>query len=330
MRASKSLRAYAIPMSFAVAAILAVTLAVVPPSHAEVAGKAMAGTDGSAAAGNPLLVLSYNVCWQCMTHTSSGSATHLGSDCVFVQGKTKTTICAEHMAALIERTPGDYGAANYDFVSIQEGSNWPALAAAAPNTLGKLTARPYKNGREWGVTFYDPSKYQLTNVHTYGGDSGHGYTFEVLIFEPNELIFVNVHNCHDYQQCDLTTLEEQLSHFLLGLHLDPEELQKLKSFRVIAAGDFNESGQGGLHGPGGTQGELSFAPFAFASIPTTVSVENPPVTCCSQRTPWSGFRSGDFILDSQGAVTPVIPKGYDRNLIQSDHLPVVAVLPASP
>ena len=272
-----------------------------------------------------MLVLSYNICWQCMTNTPKGSAPTLGAECTCTATHADAngcarTICAEHMARLIEGTPADYGVANYDFVALQEASNWQALEDAAPNTLGKLKAQAYKveGGPEWSVVFWDGARYALT--HHFGGDSGHGYAFQVLIFELARTVFVNVHNCHSHQECSLSTLEEALSATLLD-NLGPDELKALRGYRLIVAGDFNRAAD--LD----PEGQMSIAPLGPAGIATRVALQSPPITCCSQATPWKGRRSGDFIFDSRSVASPEIPRSYDVEVPRSDHLPVVALVP---
>ena len=119
------------------------------------------GTAQPAGTEEQMLVLSYNICWQCMTNTPKGSAPTLGAECACTGEDPDTngcarTVCAEHMARLIEETPADYGVANYDFVALQEASNWQALRGAAPSTLGKMKAQAYRveGGLEWAVVLW--------------------------------------------------------------------------------------------------------------------------------------------------------------------------------
>ena len=271
-----------------------------------------------------MLVLSYNICWQCMTNTSKGSAPTLGAECTCTEYEEDTkscaeTVCTEDMARLIEATPADYGTANYDFVALQEASNWRALVAAAPHTLGRLKAQPYKieGGHEWSVVFWDGSLYTLS--HQFGGDSGHGYAFQVLVFDAARIVFVNVHSCHSHQGCSLSTLDHELSRTLLE-GLGRNEVKELQGYRLIVAGDFNRAAEVD------SQGQMSIALLSEAGIATRVSLRNPPVTCCSQARPWKGRRSGDFVFDSRSVASPEIPRSYDANVLRSDHLPVVALL----
>jgi len=272
-----------------------------------------------------MLVLSYNICWQCMTNTASGSAPTLGAQCTCTEREPASsgcarTVCAERMAPLIEATPADYGVANYDFVALQEASNWQALVDAAPTTLGRLQAQPYKieDGHEWAVVLWDGSRYALSNH--FGGDSGRGYAFQVLVFEAARTVFVNVHNCHSHQACSLSTLDELISRRLLD-ELGPDRANALRGYRLVVAGDFNQAAEVD------SRGQMSIAPLGGAGIPTRVSLQDPPITCCSQDKPWKGRRSGDFIFDSRSVAFPEIPPGDDPDVPRSDHRPVVALLP---
>jgi len=49
------------------------------------------------------LVLSYNICFQTMTHNATGSAYTLGQNCTYLAG-SRLTICAKNMAQMIEGT----------------------------------------------------------------------------------------------------------------------------------------------------------------------------------------------------------------------------------
>jgi len=100
--------------------------------------------------------------------------------------------------------------------------------------------------------------------------------------------------------------------------LTSKEISALQNYRIIAVGDFNQVALG--------QTNVSFTPFSFAGISTKISLTNPPKTCCDTygSKPWSGSINGDFIFDSAAPAMPEVPSNYDRNKLQSDHLPVVA------
>lgn len=92
-----------------------------------------------------------------------------------------------------------------------------------------------------------------------------------------------------------------MSDGLLDLHLDPEEFARIRTSRQIVVGDFN----GLWQVPSGKP--FSTASFEHAGIPTRVSRENPPITCCLDALPWSSYGTGDFIFDSKSIALPATP-----------------------
>lgn len=71
-------------------------------------------------------------------------------------------------------------------------------------------------------------------------------------------------------------------------------------------------------------------------IATEIALVDTPYTCCQSDGDWSdgaggvsrGKRGGDYIFDSQAPAQIIIPPNYDPRFLCSDHLPVIATLPA--
>jgi|GEM_PF-2124595 len=261
-----------------------------------------------------LLVLSYNICWQCMTNTPAGTAKNLGEACVYSDLNYPTTVCAERMGKFIETIPGNSGVVNYDFVGLQEASKWQSILKLAPNTLGKMEFETSQSGHEMMVTFYDP-KYTL--LQAIKGEFESGRPFQVLIFKEN-IIFINLHNNHKY---NMNHIQGSLSQSLTdNLHKNID-IRDLVNSRIIVVGDFNFGGND----------EIAIKPFAGTIVQTESWLRNPAISCCDEyvpsiKDPWEGYRSGDFIFDSKGIAIPIRPTGYDSTSTQSDHIPVISLL----
>ncbi len=102
-----------------------------------------------------ILILTYNICWQCMANTASGSASGLGAYCVYSDLPYQTTTCAERMGKYIETIPGNTGMIDFDFAGFQEASKWQSIYKLAPQTLGNMEYETSQSGYEMMVTFYN-------------------------------------------------------------------------------------------------------------------------------------------------------------------------------
>ncbi|MEL7117714.1 MAG: hypothetical protein AAGP08_19365, partial [Pseudomonadota bacterium] len=134
----------------------------------------------------PLLVLSYNISHEAMAHQYKNphfSARALGKKCTFVPGHRTLTKCAVNVAHVIDEIPGltDQSAGGpafdtYDFVGLQEATNWWNLVSHAPRTLQQMAAVHSSSGLETMVTFYDGVKYTLD--HHVDGAIARGRPFQ--------------------------------------------------------------------------------------------------------------------------------------------------------
>jgi len=294
---------------------------------AAVLAAVMALAGGAAPAQEGLTVLSYNVCWQCMSPGRAG----LGGKCtdVTVQGRTVTS-CAKAMGAAI-----DSYAPRYDFVGLQEASHWQDFRLLAPKTLGKMTGIESRSGHEFMVSFYDPARF-TQQYQTLNGDIGSGRPIMINLFSDAAgaaYTFVNIHNCHG--GCTLSRLEQAIDEAVRQVDQEGGSLYaEITGFigrsRIVVTGDFNEASyqQSG-------SGTVGWKPFFDAGIGTEAAVEDAPRSCCSTAIPWNcgpagtlepWCRPGDYVFDSKAAARPEIPAQYDASVPQSDHKPVLAVM----
>lgn len=282
---------------------------------------------------DPLLVLSYNVCFQAMTHNATGSAAPLGAACTIVPGHTKLTRCALTMAHMIDGAPQALGLTNYAFAGFQEASRWYEFQPQAPRTLQKLELIHSRSGPSSMVSFFDAERFE--RVAEVNSEFSDGRPFHILVCRhragPGGVIFINAHYRHDNTARKREEAFSVISQILSGA-LEGQSLPSdIHEFRIIAVGDYNEAGWNWDDGSLYTD---HWTPFAPMNIHTRIAIANTPYTCCQPDGDWSdgaggiaqGARGGDYIFDSQAPATLEIPPNYDPRALCSDHLPVIARL----
>jgi hypothetical protein len=130
-------------------------------------------------------VLSYNVCWECMTVSSGGSAGTYGATC----GTTVNNHCRQNIINICNR-------GNYDFIGIQEGG--PGLAAAIPN----LQTLVYTAGRTNAILLYNAQTFTPIGNYTAGNvpKARPGRPYIAQRFKDNatnqEIIVMSLHADH--------------------------------------------------------------------------------------------------------------------------------------
>lgn len=272
---------------------------------------------------NPLTVLSYNISFQAMTNNSHGSAGNLGRKCTCI-GNTRLTKCAQNMADMIEAIPASLQVQTLDLVGLQEASRWSLLQVAAKWTLAKMGTVSTKFGKSKMVSFYNDNRFTLTK--NFNGEFSSDRPFQILVLkenlEPNQgVVFINTHNPHGYS---FGQVQQHLSNAVSTFLTDEE-----KKYRIIAVGDFNETG---WHWNSSKLDPKTWQPFT--TVDKTVSIQNVIFSCSEDDGEWSNGhggikkaqRGGDYIFDSQSSAKIQVPPAYDATKLQSDHLPVVAVL----
>lgn len=271
-----------------------------------------------------IAVLSYNICFQAMTNYSGGSASELGRKCTYIRN-SRLTICGNNMATMIDAIPASMNIPALDFVGFQEASRWKELQGDATGTLNKMQAIGSKEGRSEMVSFYDGAKYTLTKQ--YFGRFLIDRPFQILFFKSNAVdngvIFINAHNPHGYSFCKM---QAALSSAIENRITDEE-----KKYQIIAVGDFNETS---WDWQSNSMKQNSWTPFSELNLFTSISVGAPVFSCSQADGVWSdgqggirkGSRGGDYIFSSGAAADIKVPPAYDPKLLQSDHLPIVAIV----
>lgn len=291
-------------------------------------------------------VLTYNVCWECMTNSKTGSAKRLGQQCTYktvnniANTQIDATICAENMAKAIDEFDDYYGGneAGYDFIGLQEAADWEKLKDLS-HSLSKMTAVEMRTSIQQFVSFYNQDKYDLEKEingalvderKNAGGkiEQHADRLFQILIFK-QPVIFVNVHNGHG-DAFSRMVVERKISAALKKV-LTSDEIEAKKNHRVIIVGDFNDHKN--YFWPDQFKYGLSYVPFRYADLLTPVFfLAEPQGTCCSTKIPFGAknLRVSDFILDSE-KIAPLsiveVPRNYDYASPKSDHLPVIFFKP---
>lgn len=272
----------------------------------------------------PVVVLSYNICFQAMTNNPIKSAPILGAKCTFIPG-SKLTICGNNMAQVIEAMPKSLNVSGFDFVGFQEASYYYEMTTAAPNTLGKMICIHSKEAKSYMASYYDGNKYSLTKK--FFGDFSHGRPYHILVFKNKNnaggTIFINAHNPHSYSYL--------LMQAHLGKTVEGQLSDEEKKYRIITVGDYNETSWDWHNRKMYSQ---TWTPFIDAGITTPVSITGKPVITCAEDGKWENadkeagnMRGGDYVFDSQAPAVIQVPPKYTNDKYLSDHLPVVALLP---
>ncbi|MDX1730328.1 MAG: hypothetical protein R3184_04255 [Aurantimonas coralicida] len=274
-----------------------------------------------------LLVLSYNVCWEAMSHHHG---LPLGDACTFVPGNPHLTRCAVNVAHCIDAMPEAMGMDGFAFIGLQEASLWWEWRDLAPRTMAAMVPVHSESRHELMVSYYDDRRYALAHEPVFG-TVGSGRPFQILVCAERRgsggVIFINVHNGH---HGDFAFVAGYLGRALAPLPLTAAE----KDYRIVVVGDFNEAN---WNWQTGRLDVTSWQPLAGAGIATEVHIGATPFTCCKSDGDWQarggglarGDRAGDYVFDSVGPAADQIPPNYPPDKLQSDHLPVVALLPAA-
>jgi exonuclease III len=300
---------------------------------------------------SPMLVLSYNICYQAMCHDGHGSAAQLGMSCTW-SSVNNMTICALNIARMIDGTPGAAGSANYDFVGLQEANYADELALQATNTLAhmqkitsKATGTPNAKGAKM-ASFYNQNKYTL--VESFCGvfsSKNLERPFHILLLNDkatsDSILFINVHTPHgkdvnthtNVPYRDFDAVAYDLSQAASGM----KSFDASKSYTIIMTGDFNETG---WNWGNNDLIPKQWSPLHFAGLATKVAISNVVFSCSQDNGCWEkadGMRGGDYIFSSLTPATISVPQNYvfapqgacgDINIMktiwQSDHLPVTA------
>lgn len=262
------------------------------------------------------------------------------------------TACLNNVVELIDNSGI---VQNYDFVALQEATNWEIIYNKS-NELKRMVEYVYhKADLEDMVTFYDVNKYTLLAVKVGNLEPGGGRPYQILFLEGNLdrnfYIFINLHNGHHLNKYQFQQkLSENLQNAVVipprsrfidkhTTEVDVCSLINGKEFKVIVAGDFNDHGKNYWE---------DFQPFRYTTHVNLNKIvvkanSQPPFTCCAPVTSQIGIRRnagmdtlyGDYILVSNN-----LRVVRDNSIVQdfeydadkkptSDHLPVEIFLDIS-
>jgi len=292
-------------------------------------------------------VLSWNVSWGSMTgNPANSTASVISGHCGSLPKINGSTPCLINVAKFIDQS-------SYDFVAIQEATKWDDILNNS-STLKKMGGYVHNQApppfKAEVATFYDKSKYNLLAVKCGNILTKSGRPYQILFLygkkDCNFYIFINLHNDHHVTK---DTLEKELSKDLQNGVIasslsnfknfnkkavnDISSVISGKTFKVIAAGDFNDHGFGNYW-----QGFQPFKDTTFTNLNklTVSSSQQPPLTCCVgmrlRKKQGEDKLYGDYILVSSNLTITqpnYVPTNfeYDASIFPtSDHLPVAIEL----
>ncbi|NCW90383.1 MAG: hypothetical protein EBV73_07585, partial [Rhodocyclales bacterium] len=250
-----------------------------------------------------LHVLTYNVCWECMTGSATGSAGALGQRC---KAKATSTPCllqaARNVDATVKQLAGPDGVS---LVGIQEASRWQSLQAAS-EVLQRMSVVHDKLLAEEIALFYS----SFLELQWYKLGSVSKRPLQVALFHHkllpgSKILVVHLHNNHGAK--GTKKVIQQSLKAVPGLETLVDSLSE--DTVVLCLGDWNDP-RGSIPG---------FAPFAL--FPQSLIHEKQvtfagslPRSCCSTKpNDPSRSHSGDYVLSSLPA-SPALNKVSHRAL----------------
>lgn len=256
-------------------------------------------------------VLSYNIFYKAMSNDP------IYKYCTQIienkRHKISYTICLENVSRFIEKNR------SYDFVCLQEATNWNILRKITP-CLNKMNYYHYQSGKEEMVTFYDP-KYQLDmdNNQITGHMGSIGRPFVVLFFSV-KLCIINVHAGHHK---DIYNFDKHLARTLKkNSKYDIDRIiDKLKTYDIIMAGDFNDDLR--LVSDENNFRILTDPFFGIKKGRALYGINNKP-TCCDPKLLAKNLKkSFDHILCTFPS-NQIVYEDIDYPIKASDHVPVIS------
>lgn len=300
----------------------------------------------------PIVVLSYNICYGCMTNnTGDQTGILVVNKCIAKSTSPADRPCMRNLINFISNDiPQEIGFPSnaYDIIGLQEAAGWNNIILDPYfNGLissGRLGYVHGKSGPEDMITFYNLHRFHLDAVKFGHIDhAGRPYMILFLRDKSNGLsyIVINMHNFHGVTKNDLeaslsnnlrngvviqtennNNIQSQptqdISHFIVG-----------KEHRIILLGDTNENIPQG----NGVYWNKNFKPFSQTGIAEinniTITCPNPPRTCCEN----NGYSYiGDYVLISNNMtfiadnIVPQCVVTRKNSDPVSDHFPVVSII----
>lgn len=269
-------------------------------------------------------ILSYNICWECMTNgvKGFGSAKELGNKCNIKKD------CLQNVVDLIDNN-SVFSNKDYDFIALQESSNSKQIFQKSKKLNNKVYKPLYsKSGFEDILTIYNKSKYQL--IQEINGEFEQGRPIQILslINKTNNknIIFINLH--YAFKNKNKKIMKEKLSYYidlLENIPINPH---------VILAGDFNYFWYKQITNKNNI---FYFKPFYYSK---NISLKNIKVfshqkhkTCCDGINGTNKIKNNkyngksDFIFyNKEISKNNILLDNYKINKIASDHIPIYSIL----
>lgn len=302
---------------------------------------------------NDIKILSWNICFECMTNKNLGSAGWLGHICKPVSLGSNITICAQNIINCINNSQ------HYDIIGFQEASRWYEII---PKTYLKDYSYVHSTiNKEEMITIYNPKRFIL-EAYKINNDIYNGRPYQILFLKDintqENIICINIHNehsnnkdkiidqlCNDINKIFIVNhtpsikYEIKNAHTITSLSDISTYLKEKTLFNIILFGDLNDSLTLNLWN--------GFIPFAKSKINQLNQIHvnsasvMPPLTCC-----FNGINSlkhtspCDYILISNNmkyTQNNTILDEYTKNMYPanfhelntkgtSDHAPIYAII----
>ena len=170
-----------------------------------------------------LKILTYNVCWECISGTNKGSAKILGEKCGKTLKKNNKNLCFRNISNISSFT-------SFDLIGLQEGNI--KLANNIIKKLGRNFKFVYSRScKEHSIIIYNSSKLLKVgkSVNGFLEQCGRAYMYQKFIHKKSnkELIVGNFHG-------------PRLKHNWLTKYILQSNKLANKESRIIIFGDFNK------------------------------------------------------------------------------------------
>jgi hypothetical protein len=306
---------------------------------------------------SPIGVISYNISWEAMTGSATGTAGDLGQHCATQSiGHTvgAPTTCLYNVQDFLQKEVND-PSKNICFIGLQEAALWKTIVKDK-GVLQKMRYVQHSIKKDtYDVdlcTLYDATKFKVLgakwgNLVAVGDVRPYHIIFLRRISNDAIYIFINLHNGHTEDKDKLEkALTRDIDNYIdleNGTNIYFENIQVVKKIKktsgiitsdpfVIVVGDTNDKDASNRQFYKGIQ------PFKNSSITflkaITVKTDNqPPNTCCNtQRKTKNDSMLGDYIMINNKLkyiVENIIPDNFEVDYTvnpTSDHLPIYSSL----
>ena len=258
-------------------------------------------------------ILSFNVSWECMSNSNTGSARNLGTICKKLSNNNYH--CRDNLILYLRQIRNTYS--NLDIICLQEASNLEILKSEFNS---QYFFHIHQSGKEKMITILNLNLFNIIDIIP--GEFKVGRPFCIFIIESKNdltpIILVNMHYCSSFKTDNCNYISNELSRSLKQKY--PNYMIDFSNYRIIVAGDFNFH----LH-PGlliDNNNILEFKPFYDLF---STKAYKPLHSCCYL----NDFNDKinhitDLILDSNSINQIIILKPQQPI---SDHLPIISILP---